>query len=177
MNFWDFRVFVFGYRAQNENSEITQNLYFLVYNTPMHVDLCFDHCFNCLSVKTDINKNGLNLVYSEGSKAVKTQIAAACLAMWLNHCTFDVIWTTFLGFLKLRTHISVFWDGFPWFPSFRFWVYGSKRKPGNYGKSLFLGYKAEMLVDLFHDHYFNFLIVKNDIRNDELNKSREVRSS
>ena len=113
MNFWDFRVFVFGYRTQNENSEITENLYFLVYNTPMHVDLCFDHCFNCLSVKTDINKNGLNLIYSEGSKAVKTQIAAACLAMWLNHCTFDIIWTTFLGFLKLRTHISVFW-GFWW---------------------------------------------------------------
>ena len=37
MNFHDFRVFVFGYRAQNENSEITEYLYFLFYNTPMHV--------------------------------------------------------------------------------------------------------------------------------------------
>ena len=33
--------------------------------------------------------------------------------MWLNHCNFDVIWTIFLGFLELRTHISVFW-GFRW---------------------------------------------------------------
>ena len=75
----------------------------------MHVDLCFDHYFNCLTVKTDINKNGLNLIYSEGSKAFKTQIAAAWLAVWLNHSNFDVIWTAFQGILKLRTHISVFW--------------------------------------------------------------------
>ena len=77
MNFCNFRVFVFGYRVQNENPEITENIYFLVYNTPMHVDLRFDHYFNCLSVKTDIIKTGLNLMYSEGSKAFKTQIAAA----------------------------------------------------------------------------------------------------
>ena len=91
MNFRDFRVFVFGYRAQNENSEIMENLYFLVYNTPIHVDLCLDHYFNCLSVKTDINKNGLNLIYSEGSKAFKIQLAVAWLAMRPNHCKFDVI--------------------------------------------------------------------------------------
>ena len=77
MNFRDFRVFVFGYRVYNENLEITENLYFLVYNTPMHVNLCFDYYFNCLSVKTDKNKNGLNLIDSEGSKAFKTQLAAA----------------------------------------------------------------------------------------------------
>ena len=112
-NFRFFRVFVFGYRAQNENPEITENLYFLVYNTPMHVDLCFDHYFNCLSVKTDKNKNGLNLIDSERSKALKTQLAAAWLAMWLNYCEFDVIWTAFKGFLKLHSHISVFW-GFSW---------------------------------------------------------------
>ena len=43
----------------------------------MHVDLRFDHYFNCLRVKTDIIKTGLNLIYSEGSKAFKTQVAAA----------------------------------------------------------------------------------------------------
>ena len=77
INFSDFRVFFFEYRVYNENPEVTKNLYFLVYNTPMHVDLCFDHYFNCLSVKTDINKNRLNLIYSEGSIAFKTQVAAA----------------------------------------------------------------------------------------------------
>ena len=54
-----------------------ENLYFLDYNTQMHMDLCFDHYFNCLSVKTDINKNRLNLMYSEGSIAFKTGIAVA----------------------------------------------------------------------------------------------------
>ena len=34
-----------------------------------------------------------------------------------------------------------------------------------------------MHVDLLYDHYFNFLSVKNDISKNELNKSREVRSS
>ena len=77
MNFRDFRVFVFGYRVYNENPEITENLYFLVYNTPMHVNLCFDPYFNCLSVKIDKNKNGLNLIDSEESKAFKIQLATA----------------------------------------------------------------------------------------------------
>ena len=79
----------------------------------MHVDLCFNHSFNCLSIETDINKNGLNLIYSEGSKAFKTQLAAAWLAMWLDHFEIDVVWTVFKEFLKLHTHISVFW-GFWW---------------------------------------------------------------
>ena len=73
MNFRDLRLFVF----ENEKPEITENLYFVVYNTPMHLDLCFEHYFNFLSMKTDINKNRLNLLYSEGSKAFTTQLAAA----------------------------------------------------------------------------------------------------
>ena len=113
INFRDFRVFVFGYSGYNENPKITENLYFLVYNTAMHVDLCFDHYFNCLSVKTDINKNRYNLIYSEGSKAFKTQLAAAWLSMGLDHFQTDVVWTAFKEFLKLRIHISVSW-GFWW---------------------------------------------------------------
>ena len=125
-HFCDFRIFVFGCRAKNENPEITENLYFLVYNTPMHVDLCFDHHFNCLNVKTDKNKNGLNLIYSEGSKAFKTQLAAA---MWLNHCGFDVIWTAFQGFLKLRTFsILEFLMGFR---DFRVFIFGYRTQNEN----------------------------------------------
>ena len=109
MNSRDFRVFVFGYKVYNENPEITENLYFVVYNTPMHVDLFFDHSFNCLS-ENYINKNRLNLIYSEGSKAFKTQLAAAWLPMWLDHFEIDVVWTVFKDLLKLHTHISVFWS-------------------------------------------------------------------
>ena len=155
MNFRDFWVFIFGYRAQNENPEITENLYFLVYNTPMHVDLYFDHYFNCLSVKTDIRKNGFNL-YSERLKAFKTQIAAAWFAMWLNRFEIDVVWTALQLFLELHAHISVLW---------RF----CRISVISDGKSLFLGYKAEMHVDLFYDHYFKFLRVKYDISKNELN--------
>ena len=53
-----------------------ENLYFWVYNTQVHVDLFFDHYFYYLSVKTDMNKNWLNLLYQEVSKAFKTQIPA-----------------------------------------------------------------------------------------------------
>ena len=76
MNFRYFRVCVFGYKAQNENLEITENLYFLGYKGEMHVDLFFDHYFNLLSVKNDINKNGLNLINLEASEAFIRQIPA-----------------------------------------------------------------------------------------------------
>ena len=141
MNFRDLRVLVLGYRAQNENSEITEHLYFLVYNIPMHVDLCFDHFFNCLSIKTDINKNEPNLIHSEGSNALKIQIAAAWLATWLNHCNFDVVWTIFLGFLKLHTHKSVF-RGFWWvsvISKFSFLGIGLKRKTRKLRKIIVFG--------------------------------------
>ena len=59
-NFCDFRVFVFGYRAQNKNSESPENLYFWVYKAQINVDLFFDHYFNFLSVKTDITKRESN---------------------------------------------------------------------------------------------------------------------
>ena len=75
-NFRDFQVFVFGYRAQSENTKITENLYFRIYNAQIHVDLFFDHYFYYLKVKTDINKNELNLICPMESKAFKTQISA-----------------------------------------------------------------------------------------------------
>ena len=115
MNFRDLRLFVF----ENEKPEITENLYFVVYNTPMHLDLCFEHYFNFLSMKTDINKNRLNLLYSEGSKAFTTQLAAAWLAMWLDHFETVVIWTVFKEFLKLHNqYFGVFW----WISEISVWV-------------------------------------------------------
>ena len=52
MKFRDFRLFVFGYRAQNEKPEITENLYLWVSKVQIHVDLFFDHYFNFLRAKT-----------------------------------------------------------------------------------------------------------------------------
>ena len=42
----------------------------------MHVHLFFDHYFNFLSVKTDINKIRLNLINLEKSEALKRHIPA-----------------------------------------------------------------------------------------------------
>ena len=61
------------------------------------------------------------------------------IAMWLNHFKIDVIWTAFKGFLKLHSHISVFW-GFSWISvifEFSFLGIELKQKPGNHRKPLF----------------------------------------
>ena len=82
----------------------------------MDMDLFFDLYFNFLSVKTEINKKNNkrpNLINLEGSDALKRQKYDTWIAMWLNHFEIDVIWTAFKGFLKLHSHISVFW-GFSW---------------------------------------------------------------
>ena len=42
----------------------------------MHADLFFDHYFNFLGVKTDINKNGLNLINLEKSEALERHVPA-----------------------------------------------------------------------------------------------------
>ena len=46
INFRDLRDFIFGYRPQNKNPEITENLYFWFYKVQMDMDLFFDHYFN-----------------------------------------------------------------------------------------------------------------------------------
>ena len=109
-NFRDFWVFVFGYRSQNENPEITENLYFLVYK------LCFDHYFSCLSVKTDISKNRLNLIYSEVLKAFKTHCMTSNVAeSFLDWCRLNSISTvlratfSFQLLLELYSPILVLW--------------------------------------------------------------------
>ena len=56
--------------------KIKENLYFWDDNAQMRADLFFSHYFNFLSVKTDINKNGLNLINLEESEALKRHIPA-----------------------------------------------------------------------------------------------------
>ena len=60
----------------------------------------------------------------------------------MNHFEFDVTWRTSQLFLKLHFIIQYYgvFAAFLWFPSFRIWVQGSERKPGNHGKSLFYSF-------------------------------------
>ena len=108
LNFRDFWVFSFGYRSQKENPEITENLYFSFYKVPIHMNLFFHHYFNNLNAKTKTNKKLLNLVNLDGL-ALKRQKYDIWIAMWLKHFENDVIWTAFQLFLKLHSHITVFW--------------------------------------------------------------------
>ena len=55
-NFHEFRVFVFGCRAQSKNQEITENLYFFSFKAVMHLDQFYDHYFNFLCVRNDITE-------------------------------------------------------------------------------------------------------------------------
>ena len=85
MNFRDFRVFIFGYKPQNKNPEITGSLYFWVCKVQMHMNLFFDHYFNFLGAKTEINKNELNLINLYRLEALKRQLLGTWLGIWLNH--------------------------------------------------------------------------------------------
>ena len=58
-------------KVQNENLEITENSYLRLYEAQMHVDLFFDHYFNFLRVKNEINKNEINLINLHGLEALK----------------------------------------------------------------------------------------------------------
>ena len=68
-NFRNFRVFVFGYSPQNENLEITENLYFWVYKVQMHMNLFFDHSFDFLTDKT---KNKQKCAQFNKSRSVRS---------------------------------------------------------------------------------------------------------
>ena len=103
-NFRDFQVFVFGYKPQNENPEITENLYFWVYNVQMHMNLFFDHCFKFLRAKTKINKNLLNLINVVGLETFKRQTPDWKYG-WI---IFSLMWFEASQlFLKLRSHNAV----------------------------------------------------------------------
>ena len=69
MNFRDFRVFVFRCRPQKRNSEIKKNVYFWFYKGQMDMNLFFDHYFNFLSAKTQINKK-VNLINLDGLEVI-----------------------------------------------------------------------------------------------------------
>ena len=73
-NFIDLQDFVLWYWAQNEKSETTENLYFWIYKVQMYVDLFFNHYFDILSVKTEIN-NDNNSIKRKANKKRQTQFS------------------------------------------------------------------------------------------------------
>ena len=70
----DFSVLGIGLKTKTQKSR--KIFIFQVYNSNIHVDLLSDHYFYYLSVKTHVNKNGVNSIYPEGSKALKNHIPA-----------------------------------------------------------------------------------------------------
>ena len=73
------------------------------------MNLFFNHYFNFLSVKTEINKNVFNLINLDGFEAFKRQTPGTWLEICVNHFEFDVIWRTSQLLLKLHSHNSVLW--------------------------------------------------------------------
>ena len=55
------------------------------------MNLFYNHYFNFLSVKTEINKNVLNLIHLDGFEAFKKQTPGTSLEICVNHFDFDVI--------------------------------------------------------------------------------------
>ena len=95
MTYQGFWVFDFGCRAQNKNLEITENLYLWVCKVQIHVDLFFDHYFNFLIAKTELNKNELKLINLDVLEALKRQICGTWLGIWPSHFEISVIWLFF----------------------------------------------------------------------------------
>ena len=60
-----------------------ENLYLWVYKIQIHVDLFFDHYFNFLSAKTEINKRELNLINLDGLEALGRQICSTFGTVWI----------------------------------------------------------------------------------------------
>ena len=96
MGFRDFRVFVFGYRAQNKNPKTTENHYLWVINLKCMWICCMITILTFWVSKMTLAKtNSINL---ERSEALKRQIPATWSAMRLNHFEFGVNWTYFKCF-------------------------------------------------------------------------------
>ena len=69
--------------------------------------------FWALKLKQTNKKNRLNLTNLEGLDSLERQQYGTQLARWLNYFDNNVIWTIFQEFLKLHSHISIYW-GFWW---------------------------------------------------------------
>ena len=150
MGFRDFRVFVFGYRAQNENPETTENHYFWVI---MMKCMWIWWVSKMILAKT----NSINL---ERSEALKRQIPATWSAMQLNHFDFWVwchlnIFQVSWSYILILQYYGVFVK-FPWLLSFCFWVYGSKRKPRNHGKFVFFSFYFSGHIKLIFVYIFPY---------------------
>ena len=165
-NFRDFQVFVLGYRAQNENLEITENLYFWVYKAQMNVDLIFDHYFNFLSVKTEINKTNIQKKQTQFNKSTVVRIS------WNIWPMISKVAESFWEWCHLNNNSRVFEITFSYFSilgflinfrDFRGFAFGYRAQNENpeITENLYLWVcKIQIHRHLFCDHYFNFWVLK-----------------
>ena len=143
-NFRDFRVFIFGYWAQNKNPEITGNLYFWIYEVQMHVDLYFNQYFNFLSVKTEINNNNKKNQFNKSrgfriswKRKIWHMISMVAKSFW-DWCHLNSISRVFEITFSYFSILG-FWINFCDFQAFTFRYSVQNENPENHGKFLFLG--------------------------------------
>ena len=64
-------------KTQNKSGKVPNNLFSaFIKLKQINVNLLLDHYFIFLSVKTEINENGLNFINLDGSNALQTHIPA-----------------------------------------------------------------------------------------------------
>ena len=138
LNFRDFGFSFMGVGLKMKTQK-SQNIFiFWIHQAQMHVDLFFEHYFNSLSIRTNRTKRD--------SKAVKTQMPAIWLVLWLNNFEFEQHFNCFWSYVLIFQYYGVSLE-FPWFPIFRLWLIMKTRK---FRKTfIFWIYKAQMNVSAF----------------------------
>ena len=138
LNFRDFGFSFMGVGLKMKTQK-SQNIFiFWIHQAQMHVDLFFEHYFNSLSIRTNRTKRD--------SKAVKTQIPAIWLVLWLNNFEFEQHFNCFWSYVLIFQYYGVSVE-FPWFPIFRLRL---KMKTRKLRKTfVFWIYKAQINVSAF----------------------------
>ena len=134
--FRGFRLWVQGSKWKPQNHRISLFFGFIKLKC---MSICFfEHYFNSLSIRTNRTKRD--------SKAVKTQIPAIWLVLWLNNFEFEQHFNCFWSYVLIFQYYGVSVE-FPWFPIFRLRL---KMKTRKLRKTfVFWIYKAQINVSAF----------------------------
>ena len=127
-------------------------------------------------------QNEFNLINLDGLEALKRQISGTWLGTWVNHIEIYGVWRTSQLFFKLHSHILVLWRfcRIPVISEFSFLDKKAQNENPEITENFYFWiYEVQMHVDLFFDHYFNFLNVKTQIikKQTQVNKYRGLKIS